>query len=355
MKEYLDKIRHKELSVAARSAEKLPYTTKNGRFDDWSGCKGWWTNGFYPGLLWLLYEKYGDEIFRQTAETMDKKLMDVLLDIGAMDHDAGFRFQPSLVKQYELTGDVKCRDYALLAASDMAGRFNPAGRFIRAWNDNGDGSRAGIAIIDCLMNLPFLHWASKEINDPRFSQIARLHAETIRKYFVRENGSVMHVVSFDPVSGECLGPTNGQGISADSSWTRGQAWALYGFSMCYRDMKDESFLDTAKKVAAYILSQIPKRKYMPVDYMQDAECDYEDSTASAITVCGLILLGKLSGDNSYRETAEELLNTLLNERCDFSPETDAILLNCSAAYHEEKHNYTIIYGDYYLTEALLML
>lgn len=355
MNEWLEKIRTKELEVAARSADKLPYTTHDGRFDDWSGCKGWWTNGFYPGLMWLLYEKYGDEVFRTTAETMDKKLCEVLLDFGGMDHDAGFRFQPSLVKQYELTGDTRCRDLALLAASNMAGRFNPAGRFIRAWNDDGDGSRAGRAIIDCLMNLPFLHWASKKINDPRFSQIAVLHAQTAVEHFVRADGSAKHVVDFDPVTGKCLGAADGQGMSPDSSWTRGQAWALYGFSMCYRDTNDERFLDTAKRVAAYILSQLPEWKYMPVDYMQDKSCEYEDSTAAAITASGLLTLSKLTGDDTYKQAALKLLDTLLNERCDFSPATDAILQKCSAAYHEENHNYTIIYGDYYLTEALLKL
>ena len=355
MMDWLEKIREKELEVAKRSKSKLPYSSENGVFDDWSGCRGWWTNGFYPGLMWLLYERFGDDIFRETAEIMDAKLEEVILDVGAMDHDAGFRFHPSLVKQYELTGNTRSRDIALLAASNMAGRFNPAGRFIRAWNDNGDGSRAGIAIIDCLMNLPFLHWASKEIHDPRFSQIARLHAMTAVEHFLREDGSANHVLSFDPVSGKCLGAVDGQGMSPESAWTRGQAWALYGFAMCYRDLQDVIFLEASEKAAGFILTQLPKREFMPVDYMQGADCDYEDSTAAAITASGFLTLYQLTKKEIYRETALRLLATLLKKRCDLSPDTDAILQKCSAAYHEEHHNYTIVYGDFYLTEALLKL
>ena len=247
--EAAEKIRHKMHLVAERNRHKIPYTTQDGVFDDCSGDKiCWWTNGFWGGMMWQLYHATKEEMYREIALENEEKLDANLMLAGGMDHDSGFRWLPTAVADYKVTGSKKAFNRGLLAANDMAGRFNPAGRFIRAWNDGGDGSKAGWAIIDCMMNLPLLYWAWEETNDPRYLQIATLHADTAMKYFIREDGSSNHIVAFDPATGEYVDTFGGQGYAQGSSWTRGQAWALYGFILSYLHTKKESYLNTAKRV-----------------------------------------------------------------------------------------------------------
>jgi len=140
-----DRIYQKEVKVAERNKDKIPYTAVNGIFDDKTNEITWWTNGFWAGQLWMLYRVYGHENFRRIAENIEEKLDKNLMDAGGMDHDSGFKWMPTAVENYKLTGNLKSRNRGLLAASDLAGRINLAGGFIRAWNDSGDGSRAGWA------------------------------------------------------------------------------------------------------------------------------------------------------------------------------------------------------------------
>ena len=271
-----------------------------------------------------------------------------------MDHDSGFRWLMTAGADYRLTGSEASKNRLILAANDLAGRFNPTGRFIRAWNDFGDGSRAGWAIIDCLMNLPLLYIASDLLCDPRFSQIAEAHADTAMKAFVRPDGSVCHIVEFDPVSGERLRSHGGQGFAHGSSWTRGQAWGLYGFTLSYIHAKKREHLETAVKIADRFIERIPDSGFIPVDFDQPPEPWYEDSTASAIAACGLIELSKFAG-RKYLEAAESLLEALTESRCRFDCGCDNILEKCTAAYHDSWHEGAIIYGDYFYTEAVLKL
>ena len=221
------KIYEKLKMSAARSKDKVPYLTVNGIFDDWSDRIDWWTNGFYGGQLWQMYHAYGDEIFRQAAENIENKLDRSLMNYMGMDHDSGFKWLLTAVASYKLTNNEQSKNRGLLAAANLAGRFNLAGKFIRAWNSWGGEQNQGWAIIDCMMNLPLLYWAAEETDDPRFSHIAKAHADTAIKAFVRENGSVNHIVQFDVNTGEIVGTLGGQGKETGSSWTRGQAWAVY--------------------------------------------------------------------------------------------------------------------------------
>ena len=239
------------------------------------------------------------------------------------------------------------------------------------------------------MNLPLLYWASEELGDPRFKAIAVAHADTAMKSFIREDGSVKHIVGFDPASGEYLRDYGGQGYKEGSSWTRGQSWALYGFALSYKYTGDRKYLDTARKVADYVISELDNKypEYLvPVDYRQPAEPYYEDSTAAAITAGGLIELAKCLSDagnadkqnasancssniqsssdkcltdiesaDKYLTAAIKLLRTLHEQRCDYSLDKDNILEKCTAAYHDEKHEFAIIYGDHYYLEALMKL
>lgn len=353
-----DRIAEKTAAVAHRNREKIPYTTVNGVFDDWSENIWWWTNGFWAGEMWLLYHAYQKEEFKEIAESIEEKLDAVLMDYQPMDHDAGFRYLILAVANYRMTGNKASRNRGLIAANALVGRFNLAGNFIRAWNDSGDGNTAGWAIIDCMMNLPLLYWASKELNDPRFRQVAVAHADTAQWAFIRENGSVNHIVVFDPESGELVSSLGGQGLGEGSSWTRGQSWALYGFTLSYLHTHKESYLETAKKVAEYFISQIPDSGIVPVDFCQDSSVLWEDGTAAAIAACGLLELEKLTeGEEKarYHQAAMKLLHTLAEERCSWDMNVDHLLEKCTAAYHDEKHDFAIIYGDYFFTEAILKL
>ena len=359
VQEALENAAGKLKRVSQRSADKIPYTTVDGVHDDHSGEGiGWWTNGFWGGLMWQMYTLTGEAPYRSIAERTEEKLDAKFLCYDRLDHDNGFVWLPTAVANYKVTGSLPAKNRGLLAAGQLAGRYNCAGKFIRAWNnhEHDDHDRTGWTIIDCMMNLPLLYWASKETGDPRFCQIAQNHAHTTRRHFVREDGSVKHIVSFDPVSGEMLRNYRGQGYREDSAWTRGQAWGLYGFALSYLHTKVPAFLETAERIADYFIANIPSSGWIPVDFCQPESVHLEDSTASAIAVCGLLELAKLqTGPRQahYTQQALRLLKALSAHRVNLNLNEDNLLTNCTAAYHDKTHEFSIIYGDYYYLEALM--
>lgn len=358
VREISEKIRGKMKAVAERNRHKIPYTTENGVFDDLSDkdiC--WWTNGFFGGMMWQLYHATGDGLYREIALENERKLDANLMLHRGMDHDSGFKWLPTAVADYRITGSKESRNRGLLAADNLAGRFNLAGNFIRAWNDE-EGKNAGWAIIDCLMNLPLLYWACEETKDPRYLQIAMAHADTAERYFVREDGSVNHICVFDPTTGEFLHSLGGQGYGEGSSWTRGQAWAIYGFTLSYLHTKKQSYLGAARRVANYFIANLPDSSLVPVDFRQPPECALEDSTAACIAACGLLEIAKLMEGRDalvYRDAALRLLKTIATERSDFSEDKDNIVEKCTAAFHDKKHEFSIIYGDYYFIEGIFKI
>ncbi|QAA33522.1 glycoside hydrolase family 88 protein [Clostridium manihotivorum] len=357
--EVAEKIIKKSEVVAKENKENIPYTTVDGKFDDMVKANFcWWTNGFWGGMMWQLYNATKNDLFREIAENNEKILDRNFMEAQGLDHDNGFKWLPTAVANYRLTGNKASKNRGLLAANNLAGRFNPAGSFIRAWNDGGDGNTAGWAIIDCMMNLPLLYWASKETNDPRFKQIAMLHADTAQKYFIRPDGSSNHIVEFNPVTGEYVTTFGGQGYKEGSSWTRGQAWALYGFTLSYIHTQNKQYLDTAIRVANYFIYNIPESGLIPVDFRQPEDCTYEDSTAAAIAACGLLEIAKQVNEKDskiYEKAAINLIKTLAEKRCNWDLNVHNILEKCTAAYHDERHEFSIIYGDYYFIEAIWKL
>lgn len=357
--EVAQKIKEKVSAVAKRNRGKIPYTTENGVFNDMTAeniC--WWTNGFWGGIMWQLYHATEEKVFQENALENEKKLDENLRNYMGMDHDSGFKWLPTSVAHYRLTKDMTSRNRGLVAANDLAGRFNPVGRFIRAWNDEGDGSRAGWAIIDCMMNLPLLYWAYEETKDPRYLQVATIHADTAEKYFIRGDGSVNHIVEFDPASGEMLRTYGGQGYEEGSSWTRGQAWAIYGFTLSYIHTQNINYLNAAKRIANYFIANIPDNGLIPVDFRQPAEPVIEDSCAAVIAACGMLELEKLVTEHEkhvYWDNALKLLRALEQNRCNWDINIDNIVEKCTAAYHDKKHEFSIIYGDYYFIEAIWKL
>ncbi len=342
--------------VLARKQDVIPYKSEGGR---WVGApfdgNSWWTGGFWPGLMWQLYHFSGEEAFREEALRVERLLVAELLRFEWLNHDVGFMYLLSCGAHHRLTGDEEARRHTLHAANLLAGRFNPAG-FIRAWN----GDRPGWAIIDCMMNLSLLYWASAQTGDPRFEAIARLHADTAMREFVREDGSCHHIVIFDPRTGKALEKPGGQGYCAGSSWTRGQAWGLYGFALSYEGTGDERYLDTACRIADYFKAHIRADGLVDCDFCQPQEPQRIDNIASACAASGMLKLARLVGDgrgDAYREAALRMLRALDALCADWTNQSPGILQKCTAAYHDEGagRHVNILYGDYFFVEALLRL
>lgn len=367
--EVVNRIEEKLAAVSERSREKIPSKAIHGIHDDrssqetkWNRDDGlnWWTNGFWGGMMWLLYEETKEDRYKEIARISEEKLDQCFVDYYGLHHDVGFMWLPTAVADYRLTGNQEARKRGMHAANLLAGRFNPVGNYIRAWNDipgSKDDTR-GWAIIDCMFNIPLLYWASEESGDPRFGQIAMLHADTVRGNFIREDGSSEHIVEFDPFKGGKVKAYGGQGYADGSAWTRGQTWALYGFVISYKHTYKPEYLETAQRVADYFLEHIPDSGLIPVDFMQPAQPAWEDSIAAAVAACGFLELAKevdtVKGE-CYKKAAIKLLKTLDAKRCDWSIETDGILQNCTGAYHNPVKHENLTYGDFYFMEAMWKL
>lgn len=363
----IDRIREKMEWVSEKNRDKIPYQTDaDGNYDDrsdasrqWSVDNGlnWWTNGFWGGMLWLLYQDTKEERYMQIARVSEERMEKCFEDFYGLHHDVGFMFMPTAVADWRLTGNPNSRKIAMHAASLLAGRFNPVGKFIRAWNDGKSDTR-GWAIIDCMLNLSLLYWASEESGDPRFRHIAMMHADTVRKNFIRQDGSSRHIVEFNPETGEMVCDYGGQGYEEGSSWTRGQGWALYGFMISYLHTKKQEYLDTAKQVADYCVANIPESGIIPIDFRQPAEPAYEDSCGACIIAGGLLELSKCVSQEEkekYEDAAVKILRAIAEHRADFGTTCDAIVKNCSGAYHSPEHHVTMNYADYYFIEAIYKL
>lgn len=369
-REMAARITEKMRWVSEKNKEKIPYTTdENGDYDDrsdksrsWNADDGlsWWTNGFWGGMMWLLYLYTKEERYAEIARISEDKMTECFQTFLGLHHDVGFMFQPTAVADYRITGRSQAKTTALHAAALLAGRFNPAGNYIRAWNDipgSTDDTR-GWAIIDCMFNISLLYWASEETKDPRFRHIAMMHADTVRKNFVREDGSVCHIVEFDPETGEMVKSYGGQGYAEGSAWTRGQGWAVYGFMISYRHTGKKEYLETAKKVAEYCIAHIPESGIIPVDFCQPEEPAWEDSCGACVIAGGLIELAEQAEGaekERYLKYARRILQTIAETRADWGTDCDAIVQNCSASYHDKRHHFTMSYADYFFMEAVFRL
>lgn len=352
----LQDVEHKLGKEAERIGSAIPYIAENGRYEDMGKediC--WWTNGFWPGILWLLSHDTKDRKYARLAKKTEGRLDDALSSFLGLHHDVGFMWLLSSVASYRLTGDMRSYERALHAATILAGRYNPLSRSIRSWNDGYDG----YVIIDSLMNINLLYWASEVTGDPRFKAIAMTHADTILAHHLQEDGHVVHIVDFDPNDGSVRSIPVGQGYASGSAWSRGQSWGIYGFALSYRHTGEERYLLASRRIADYYLSHIREYGYVPpVDFLSPKEPAFDDTTSGTCAACGLLelaehLKGKEGG--TYREGARRIIEACVGKWGDFDAETDGILGGGSGSWHGEKHHEKIIYGDYFLLEALLRL
>lgn len=341
-----------KLRAVAPAVTAFPVGTK---FEKWVYSQnGDWVGGFWPGTLWMAWLHSGDDTFRTQALAAARKLAPRQYDTGT--HDLGFLFYPSWVTAWRLTGDEAWRAGALRAADSLIQRYNPRGRFIRAWGALGDPGNAGRVIVDTMMNLDLLAFASAQTGDPTYLDIAVEHARTTQRYFPRADGSTPHVYDFDPGTGAPIGPNTVQGYSPSSCWSRGQAWGLYGFTTMYRRTGDRAFLATARSLADFAVGALTP-DHVPVwDYRAPQQPhDIKDASAGAITACGLLDLAAATGGPAYREVALRLL-TALAETCltRNSARAEAVVARCTRNRPaEDGVEISLPYADYYLLEGIL--
>jgi len=355
--EIFRKIAAKLYAECERNKGIIPYIPQNGRYED-MGAKSinWWTNGFWNGILWQMYAATKESLYFDMARETEERLDEALANEKMLDHDVGFMWLHASVADYRLTGDETAKGRALKAAEHLASRYRPGGKFILAWNNNDPG----IMIIDCLMNLPLLFWAANETGKEEYKEIALGHLETAMRYVVRPDGSCNHIVLVDPETGEFRDNPAGQGYESGSAWSRGQAWAVYGFALAYRYTKDVRYLDKAKTVAHYFLANIALNDYVSLlDFRAPAEPVYLDTTACACAACGLLEIALFVPELEkalYEQSAIRIITAMDGKYCDYDTKTDGILQYGSARYDRASdREVPIIYGDYFYLEAILRL
>lgn len=359
------KLKIKMVPQCERIGSSLPFTVREGRYIEMPipDKVSFWTNGFWPGILWQMYNATGNESYRKTAERTEEHLEEALQKFEGLHHDVGFMYLLSSVANYRITGNKDSYRRGMHAANLLAGRYNPNGEFIRAWNDStrpGDEDTRGWMIIDCLMNIPLLYWASSQTGDPRFAQIAGRHATTAGKYIVRPDGSCNHIINFNPETGEFISAPGGQGYGEGSSWSRGQSWAVYGFSLVYRHSGNAEFLEIAKRCAHYCIANLAVTDWLPlVDFRAPAAPVRYDSAAGIIIACGLLELAEHVPElerKMYVDAAMKILRACDTAFGNWNPGEDSFIGGGSLQYHNDYFpNTAAIYNDYYFVESILRL
>ena len=356
------KLDNKLRCVAVRSRVKIPYTAIDGIHNDL--CEEnitWWTNGFWGGLMWLMYQATNNADYRQAAEASEQHLDRAFLEFERLHHDVGFMWHLVSGASYRITGDRKSRLRNLYAASILASRYNVDGGYIQAWNGE---AQIGYSIIDCLMNLPLLYWASRELEAPRYRAIAERHMDMALRDHIRPDGSVNHIVDHmrDRVGVKQI--LAGQGYSPDSCWSRGLAWAVYGTILAYIHLNKPEYLDAAQRTADFFIEHCSKTEFRPlVDFCAPAEPVYYDSTAGVCAACGMLEIAKYvspSEAKRYTQAAVCILKACADHFCDFDPSTDMLVQMGSERYPHNEQGFQglhipIIYGDFFFAEAILKL
>ncbi|SFS86871.1 glycoside hydrolase family 88 protein [Paenibacillus sp. 453mf] len=344
-------------AVLPRMADKCPHVAQSdGIYDDTR--LDWWTSGFWPGILWIMHDMTGEQRYKDASWSWDERMERLFLTENRYDHDVGFQFLPTAVIKHTITGDKDGARRGLFAANFLAGRFNLKGNFIRAWK----ADKTGWSIVDTAMNLSLLFWAAKESQDPRFMHVAKAHADTVVRHFIREDGSAYHIVRFHPETGERADAIGGQGAAPDSAWSRGAAWALYGMTNAYTHTGDESYLRAAQRVANFFIAHLPEDGVPYWDFRADEEEGGipRDSSAGACAASGLIdLAGHLPDQEGrgYLAAAERILGSLYQSygTWDNSAHEGMLLQGTGNRPADENVNVSLIYGDYFFVEATAKL
>ncbi len=320
-----------------------------------------WMTSFWPGQLWLAYHVTGDDEFRREAERRLTSFNDRLVNRIDESHDLGFLYSLTARAQWQLTGDPAARQLGIDAAERLISRFHPKGEYIQAWGVMNSPEEGGRMIVDCLMNLPLLFWASSETGDPKYAAVASKHAATTLRYLVRDGDTTYHTFFFNQETGEPIGGKTAQGFADDSLWSRGQAWAIYGFALAADWTGDAALLATSCRLADRFWAELGSELVPLWDFRVTPEAPHKrDSSAGAITACGLFKLASLVDDparaTTFRDRARRLV-TRLTEACfETSPEAQGLLRDSSYNVPADRAVEQFMpFGDYYYLESLVTL
>ena len=335
----------------------FPEMTRDGK---WVCVEnGGWVGGHWVGLLWLAFAHSNDPVFEAGARQWAERLAPRQFDTGT--HDLGFLFELSHLLGARITGDARLTAPAMQAARSLIQRYNTHGGFIQAWGPlDAPAERRGRAIIDTMMNLDLLFWASKASAHPDFSLIAETHAHTALARHVRPDWTTSHVTDFNPDTGEFIKQDTHQGLSPTSCWSRGQAWAVYGYAECFRETSNPIFLNASRSLARFMLANNPPDRVPFWDYNSPLlPNDVRDSSAAAILASGLLILAGLESDAeqaaAWRAEAEAILASLWQSYTSRVDGSESILIHATRSKPGSYMDQGLIYGDYYFVEALTRL
>lgn len=319
-----------------------------------------WNTGFWTGILWHAYELTRDESYKNNAlSQIPSYYYRIENKIGVDHHDMGFVFTPSCVAAYKLAESEEGRAAALLAAEHLITRYHESGEFIQAWGSVGADDNYRL-IVDCLLNIPLLYWASETTGDNKYRDIAYKHFKTTIGVCYREDGSTYHTYYFDKVTGLPLKGVTAQGASDDSTWSRGQAWGMYGPMLTYIYIKDQNALETFKKAANYYLTYLPSDHIAYWDLsFGDGSTEPRDSSSAAIAVCAMLeAIKHMDKDDPERRLYVNACNRIMNSLIDSYTTKDVAHANGLLLHgtYSKPGNVGVdemnIWGDYFYMEAL---
>lgn len=323
-----------------------------------------WTASFWVGMLFLMKEITGsveyDEVIQKQMESFQERIdKKIALDT----HDIGFLYTLSAIADFKVNHSESAKKLAIDAADALMSRYSEKAYIIQAWGNLENPKEKGRMIIDCLMNLSLLYFASDVTGNSKYREAAYFHAKNTQKYIVRENYTTFHTYFFDTTTGEALRGETFQGYSNDSCWARGQAWGIYGFALSYIHTGDKSFLDTAIHLADYFISKLPEDNVCYWDLIfNDGSGEERDSSAAAIAACGLLELARqlpITNEKRsfYESTALKIIKALHeNYTTRNCPDSNGILLHGVYMHNQNVGvDECMTWGDYYYLEALVRL
>ena len=315
-----------------------------------------WCSGFWPGILWMDYAYTHSEAVKEAAAGYTDAVTPIISS-PVFDHDLGFIAISTFLKGYEATGDGRYRRLALQAADSLATLFNDRVGTILSWPRHVKDYGGHNTIIDNMMNLELLYWAAANGGSPRLKEIATCHAETTMNHHFRKDGSSCHVAVYDTLTGKFIRGVTHQGFADSSMWSRGQSWAIYGYTTAYRYTHDKRFLNHARKVADVYLKRLRETSddWVPVWDMDAPPGSTKDASAACVTASALLELCRYVKDGSrYRDAAIQMLRDLSTERYQSRSRNVSFLMHSTGHYPAGSEiDAGIIYADYYYLEALL--
>lgn len=351
VKQIYDEVVEKLTITAKEIGSTFPHVGVDGKWDDMEDKDiTWWTNGYWPGILWQMYDITGKEMFRDIAQVCENKLDKAFEVFSGLQHDVGFIWGDSAVASYNLTGNERSQVRAMHAASLLAGRFNLKWGAMSSWND----SEICKTIIDNMMNLRLLFWAAKESGDMRFKHIAIAHADKVLETLIRNDGTSHHMCEFKSETGEFVQYLGGQGYSPDSQWSRGQAWAIYGYTRMFENTGDEKYLVTAKKCADNFILKCGEKTPAWDFCLPKDEVFVPDTSAGACACSGMITMANYLPDKEkYIEASKSILSHMYEN---YKSHGELLLTGATGSKPRNKNvNVGLIYGDFYFLEALRKL